>query len=430
MAIWKSRLDALQAAYPDEQIGWTHLLEVLNNPQGWQAYGVDTDRTAVYYGHTDPFISSTALSTLIAEYYASAQAVGISEPRLTMDTVRNEQVQEGVRSIEQLIRHYSRRTTEFKEYIAQGPDYLDFVALEENDLIYINQGKTEYQPPEPLVALYPAEGTFWHEHPFGIVQADWVTPEQAEAARVFTEYVLTPAIQEKVLAAGFRPVNPAVPLGYPIVPELGVDPNQPLTVLRVPEPSVIAAVQESWSFVKKQADIWLVIDTSGSMFGDKLDQAKQAAIAFIEQTEANNRVGLMTFSSDTRILVPLENVETNKQRLIQAINGLQADGDTALYDAVIESISAMQGNATDRIQAVVLLSDGQDTASSATKQESIGIIEDERLKENPVVIIPIAYGSDADAATLQSMARAANTRLQSGDPSQITTLLELISSYF
>ena len=39
-----------------------------------------------------------------------------------------------VRNIEELIRHYSSRTTEFKEYIAQGPAYLDFVALEENDL--------------------------------------------------------------------------------------------------------------------------------------------------------------------------------------------------------------------------------------------------------------------------------------------------------
>ena len=73
-----------------------------------------------------------------------------------------------MRQIECLIKHYSSRTTEFKEYIAQGPNYLDFVALEENDLIYINQGKTAYKPPEKLVALYPKEGTFWHEHPFAI----------------------------------------------------------------------------------------------------------------------------------------------------------------------------------------------------------------------------------------------------------------------
>ncbi|MBZ0306642.1 MAG: hypothetical protein K8I82_11295, partial [Anaerolineae bacterium] len=144
MAIWESRLQAIQEANPGEQIGWSHLLEVLNNPQGWAGYGINDGRTTVYYGHTDPFISSTAISTLIAEYYASAQAAGITERRLSMSTVQNPEIQEGVRSIEELIRHYSSRTTEFKEYIAQGPEYLDFVALEENDLIYINQGKTQY----------------------------------------------------------------------------------------------------------------------------------------------------------------------------------------------------------------------------------------------------------------------------------------------
>ena len=112
-------------------------------------------------------------------------------------------------------------------------------------LIYINQGKTAYKPPERLVALYPTEGTFWHEHPFAIPNTDWVTPEQRDAARVFTQYILSETIQQKTLAAGFRPANPKVPLGYPIVPELGVDPNQPATVLDVPDPSVIAAVQQS-----------------------------------------------------------------------------------------------------------------------------------------------------------------------------------------
>jgi Ca-activated chloride channel family protein len=85
-----------------------------------------------------------------------------------------------VREIKELIRHCSRRTTEFKEYIAQGSDYLDFVALEEKDLIFINEGKTEFQPPERLVALYPKEGTFWHEHPFGIVNVDWVKPRNRQ----------------------------------------------------------------------------------------------------------------------------------------------------------------------------------------------------------------------------------------------------------
>ena len=276
MAIWESRLRAIQNKHPGQPVGWQELLEVMNSPNGWADYGIGGNRTTVYYGHTDPYISSTAISTLIAEFYASAKYnAGEGDiRRLTMDLVQNEKVQEGVRKIESLVKHYSSRTTEFKEYIAQGPEYLDFVALEENDLIFINQGKTQYKPPEKLVALYPKEGTFWHEHPFAIPNGDWVSEEQRTAAKLFTQYVLSETVQRKVLENGFRPVNSAVPIGYPIVAELGVDPNQPTTVLNVPDPDVIAAVQASWQYVKKQGDILLVLDRSGSMEGDKIEQVK------------------------------------------------------------------------------------------------------------------------------------------------------------
>src|SRR5690606_19766868 len=114
------------------EIGWADLLDVLNSPNGWQDYGIPDGRRTVYYGHTDPFISSTALSTLIAEFYAAARADGFTERRLGLAQVNDPDIQQGVRNIEELIRHYSSRTTEFIQYIARGPEYLDFVALEEN----------------------------------------------------------------------------------------------------------------------------------------------------------------------------------------------------------------------------------------------------------------------------------------------------------
>lgn len=432
IAIWESRLKAIQAKHPGQPIGWEELLEVLNDPNGWASYGIP-GRTTVYYGHTDPYISSTALSTLIAEFYSSAR-YNTNNPnlrRLTLDLVNQAQVQQGVRQIEQLIKHYSARTTEFKEYIAQGPAYLDFVALEENDLIYINQGKTQYQPPEKLVALYPKEGTFWHEHPFAIPDADWVTPEQRAAAKLFTQYIRSKPIQEKVLASGFRPVTTDVPVGYPISLDLGVDPAQPATVLDVPDPAVVAAVQASWQFVKKQADLLLLFDVSGSMSGDKIDQAKQAALAFLDKLPSQNRVGLTTFSDVISPRVPLDSFERNSGDLRSAIQSLRADGDTALYDAVIDAVDGLtQDDATDRIRAIVLLSDGQDTASLNSLNEMVNAINARREGRNPILIIPVAYGEDADINALNAIARASSTRVQSGDPGSIQNVLEIISSYF
>lgn len=433
MAIWESRLNAIRETVGYDDIGWEELIGVLNSPNGWQDYGLPDARRAVYYGHTDPSVSSTGLSTLIAEFYASARQNGFTDRRLTSAQVRNTDVQTGVRQIESLIRHYSTRTTEFKEYIAQGPEYLDFVALEENDLIYINRGLTQYQPPERLVALYPKEGTFWHEHPMGIVNADWTTPEQRQAAEVFVDYVLTPDVQNAIMAQGFRPANPDVTLGFPFVEENGVDPSQPRAVLDIPAPDVIAAVQQSWSFVKKQADIMLLIDVSGSMSNEnKLNQAIEAAQAFLNNMESTNRVGLAIFSDDVRVRVPLSNFESVEQTLRSTINGLRAEGGTELFAAVRDVVNELNDeDDQDRIRAVVLLSDGADTGDEGvTLIEAVQAIEASRNSLNPIIVIPVAYGSDADVSALNSIARASSTRVQSGDPQSILGVLQIISSYF
>lgn len=435
MAIWESRLEAIRRTVGYQDVGWEELLMVIDSENGWQDFGLPDARRTVFYGHTDPFVSSTGLSTLIATYYAAAREQGFTGRKLTMAQVSDEEVRDGVRRIENLIRHYSRRTTEFKDYIAQGPDYLDFVALEENDLIAINRGLTEYKPPEKLVALYPKEGTFWHEHPMGIVNADWVTPEQREAARVFVDYVLMPAQQQVIMSFGFRPANPEVALGFPFEDQYGVTQSGPSTLLDVPDPDVVAAIQESWSFVKKQADIMLLIDVSGSMANEgKLEQAKTASLAFLAAMESNNRVGLTVFSSDVRVLVPLDNFETNRARLEDNIRRLQADGGTALYDATVDVVQAMNNiDAADRIRAIVLLSDGEDTESRRYRlDDAVRVISASSGELNPVIVIPVGYGTlnDTLIRTLNRIAAASNTTWQSGDPQNILRVLEIIASYF
>lgn len=432
MAIWESRLKAIQDTVGYEDIGWEEILQVLNSENGWQDFGIAGGRRTVYYGHTDPFVSSTALSTLIAEYYASARDNGFTGRRLTVDEVRDEDVRDGVRQIESLIRHYSSRTTEFKNYIAQGPSYLDFVALEENDLIAINRGQTDTEPPEKLVALYPKEGTFWHEHPFGIVNADWVSEEQKSAARVFTDYMLTVENQEYIMSFGFRPVNPDVELGFPFEAQYGVTAEGPSTVLDVPEPSVIAAIQESWAFVKKQADVLLLIDVSGSMAEDnKLEEAKEAALFFLDNMEITNRVGLAIFSDDVEVRIPLDILETNKDLLQGHIKNLKPEGGTALYDGVINVVNVMNTiEEEDRIRAVIVLSDGEDTASVSPLDGAIQSIEASYDSINPVIVIPVAYGANADIRSLDRIATASNTTRQSGDPQSIQKVLEILSSFF
>jgi Ca-activated chloride channel family protein len=349
-----------------------------------------------------------------------------------MATVNREDIQQGVRDIEGLIRHYASRTTEFKNYIAQGPDYVDFVALPEYEMIPINQGKTEFKAPEKLVALYPKEGTFWHESPVCTLSADWVTPEQHDAAEVFTNYILTPAMQQIIMSRGFRPANPDVVLADPIIPENGISLKVNTSTLDVPAPEVVAAIQQSWSIVKKQADIMLLIDISGSM-GDegKIDQAKQATLAFLDRLESRNRVGLRVFSDSLQELVPLADFEGAKLQLRDNVNRLGANGGTALYGSLLDTVLKMnEDKDEDRIRAIVILSDGQDSGGSVALNEVVQAIQASRDALNPLIVIPVAYGGDADTQALNAIARASHTQMVVGDPKNILSVLNIISSYF
>lgn len=434
MAIWESRLNLIKAKNPGEAIGWEQLIEVLKSPNGWADYGLrDGSHKKIYYGHTDPFVSSTALSTLIAEYFASAKYLAGKEDleQLTMENVRDEKIQSQVRQIENLIKHYSSRTTEFKEYIAQGPNYLDFVALEENDLIYINQGKTQYKPPEKLVALYPKEGTYIHEHPFAVPYTDWVTPEQREAAKVFTDYVLTDGVQRLVMLNGFRPANTNVALADPISMINGVDPSEPRAILPNPAPETIMTIQQNWHFVKKRGFVYVLLDTSGSMDGEKLNNALSAIKIFAERMPTENRVGLMGFSNKVDEIIPIELLETNKSKLLIGLSEIYAEGGTAMYDGLLTTINTMNENIDpDAIRAIVLLSDGKDNRSKASLYDVVEVLQNLQQSDSPIMVVPVAYGNDADISALNSLARASSTKVQVGDTGDIGKLLEVISSYF
>ncbi len=456
IGMWESRVQAIQTTIGSESIGWDDLLNVLRSPNGWQDYGIINGRRAVYYGHADPTNSSTGLSTTIAEFYACARDAGYTDRRLTLDAVDDDAVRNCVREIESLIRHYSRSTEDFIEYIGRGPDFLDFLALEETDLICLNRGAQQgdrvcNRPRERLVAIYPEEGTFWHEHAFGIVNASWVTPEQQTAARIFTEFVLTPDMQRLIMAEGFRPANPDVPLDFPFVEENGVDPNQPTAILDVPSAEALVGIQESWSVVKKPADVMILVDVSGSMENEgRLDQARQAITSFLAAMGPNNRIGLMTFSDSVTVWSPLDRLERVRpiinayvncqvggvQMPDNALSGrcLEAGGSTSLYTAARIAIDALEAvSEPDRIRALLILSDGQDTCDSegcSRLEDVINKIAGSRDEINPIIVIPVAYGSDADTGTLEEIARASYTEVVTGDPNNILNILNVISSYF
>ncbi len=112
--------------------------------------------------------------------------------------------------------------------------------------------------------------------------------------------------------------------------------------------------------------VGITIDTSGSMI-ESLGEARRSAVGFLESIlTPRDRSFAVAFSSRPSLLMTRTSDVT---AVAQALNGLQAVGATSLYDAVVTSLYYFRGVKGRR--ALVLLSDGDDTASSLSYREAL-----------------------------------------------------------
>lgn len=136
------------------------------------------------------------------------------------------------------------------------------------------------------------------------------------------------------------------------------------------------AKQDVTFFSRKQQPIALAIllDTSNSMEG-KLPTAQEAAVGFARRLTPDDVAEVIAFSSHVRILQEFTN---DGAALEQAIRGTDPDGSTALYNAIYISLKELkkvraESEAEIRRQAIVVLSDGDDTSSLMPYEEVLDL---------------------------------------------------------
>jgi Ca-activated chloride channel family protein len=448
--------------YPSEAIGWVDILELARSDEGWAAYG-HPEWGPFRLGKTNPNYSTSGLSALIAQTYA---ATGTTDELTTEDLARPD-VQRFATDIESAVVHYGDTTLTFLNNLARNDargtalTYASAVAVEEVSLINYNQGNPDgvlqpgeelREPKVPLVAIYPEEGTLFSDNPFFVVDAEWVTDAQQTAAGLFEQFVQRPENQERVLAFGFRPGNPEVAVGAPVSPDNGVDPQQPQTTLEVPDPAVMVGLLERWDAQRKGARVLLVLDVSGSM-GDpagqgdqtKLELAVAAAADSLEQFQDRDEVGLRIFSTDLEgegsgtdqlDLLPIAPIGDRRDELRERLAGLTPVFGTPLYDVTADAYQQMVDEYDDeRINAIVLLTDGRndDPEGQLDLAELLDQLTagSEGQSSQPVRVFPIAYGRDADLATLSRIADATNAAVyDASDPGSIDRVFAAVISNF
>ncbi len=265
-----------------------------------------------------------------------------------------------------------------------------------------------------------------------ILNAPWVTAQQKDAAQIFETFLLDKPQQLNALQLGFRPADPSIPLTAPLDAQHGVDINQPQTILEVPSAPVIEGIQGLWEKTKKPVDLIVVMDISGSMEGDKITTARSSLLQFIQKLDDHDRLRIDLFSSDITTLTPLSDLGPKRQQVLDSVSGIFENGNTSLYDATLRAYQDLQAEGDPKhIRAIVVLTDGQDTASAATLDQVVSqITSTENEGGNAIKVFTIAFGDDADKDVLKSIADPSGGKEYDSSPDTIQKIYDDIATFF
>jgi len=144
-----------------------------------------------------------------------------------------------------------------------------------------------------------------------------------------------------------------------------------------------------FSAERTPVSLGVVLDTSDSMDGEKIQAAKAALNRFLyELLDDRDEIFLYTFDDDPMLL---QGWTTDRQLLSRAINRVRTNGATAMYDAVAEAVP-LAASGRHQKKALVVISDGNDTSSRTP------LVDLKQLVRESEVLV-YAIGIDGDGRT-------------------------------
>ena len=162
-------------------------------------------------------------------------------------------------------------------------------------------------------------------------------------------------------------------------------------------------------------NVVIVFDRSGSMGNDPMQAAKDAALAFVNALPPEVGIGLVSFSTDATVELP---ISQDRTALTSAIEVLDSDGRTSLYDGVILASSLFEPTAKRKV--LVVLSDGGDNDSAATLEAAV-----QAVAGLSVEMIELAT-PESNRAALDLLAAPLPVR-STADPAQLQALYESVA---
>ncbi len=234
----------------------------------------------------------------------------------------------------------------------------------------------------------------------------------------FQESTDSPAVSSTLTIAGVNAVDlPTVSVTVDVTDRFG----QPVVGLTTSDFSLFGELQDIGQVVNVeniQTDnlgfgVVLAIDTSSSMSGTPIEEAKAAASLFVQNLGPNDAVALVTFDNEARIL---QDFTTDTDAVLSAIDRLGFGGETALYDAGLLAVQEAASSEFRR-RVVIVLSDGAQFGDGLSVPREAALTE---AQARGVAVYTVGLGFGVDRTYLESLASNTNGRfIESPTPQQL-----------
>ena len=392
----------------------------------------DIDPTApllpVNYVHTAPTRSNSGLQTLVTQF---ASVSGKRPETMTVADVQKFESQ--VQQIQTKITRYGTSTSSLaKSMVKNGQFWASVGSVYESSVIdansHLQPGQQSYQ------AVYP-KATFTSNMRAILPLAPWVSAEEKAAAEKFIDYLRSPQVQKIATDLGLRPGIPGIPLGAKFSPEFGVNPQAKYDSLRPPQPEIVEVMLKSWQEVaKKPSLVVIVVDSSASMEGEKLPAVQRTLQTYINSLGPKEQIALIDFDKEIRPPVLVNGTSEGRDKGMQFIGSLEAGGGTRLYDAAISARNWLGENLRkDAINAVLILTDGDDTTSETSLEQLKQELQKSSFKsEKRIAFFTVGYGDEREfnPEALKTIAELNGGYYSKGDPESISKLMSNLQLEF
>lgn len=413
-----------------KELGWN------DSPPTWAQISEAAAAGKFTYGMTNPTSSNSGFSSLVAVATALAgKGTALTEAQVNSAAPELTGFFSGQKMTSGSSGWLATKFTQLDSGAADSKQKVDGFFNYESVLLGMQQaggagGK--------LKLVYPSDGVVTADYPMSLLKT--APGEKRELFDKLTTWLKSKPVQERIMKeTARRPVTPGVPVDQRFSQQVLVE---------VPFPGqrqVIDGLLSTYlNKIQKPSRTIYVIDTSGSMRGDRLADLKKSLITLTGfEAQGSQRfatfrnrenVTFLTFGSlvaePQSFEVPAEGADPVLGQIRSAASGLEARGGTAMYDALYAAYQLMAknvGDADKEFQSIVLMTDGK-RSKGMSGDDFKGKYRQLPAEQRAVPTFAVVFGESPEAEMTQ-IAEATGGRVFDARKSSLADVFREIRGY-